>query len=252
MITIAGWKALTPAAGNAQMMNAQSVMRNAKTATGQATLKTKLTRTARDAMARELFMLALPRATTMNSMSQMKEMMTDGSSTNNIRRSSYLSSQRYLLDRLVQDHKAKEEKKMAELKVIIPGLAKPQGSKTGFVNKKTGKVILVEASKGLKSWRDEASGLIRAEAERQGWKLVEKGFPVVVYLDFVLMRPKAKGSNPNWATSKPDADKLARSCLDAITQAGNVWWDDCQVHKLVIHKSLTSYVPHTNIIIEAD
>jgi Holliday junction resolvase RusA-like endonuclease len=46
-------------------------------------------------------------------------------------------------------------------------------------------------------------------------------------IQFGIKAP-AKQVRP-YPTTKPDVDKLLRTCLDAITQAGNVWADDSQV-----------------------
>ena len=60
---------------------------------------------------------------------------------------------------------------------------------------------------------------------------------VVVDLAFVMPRPKsAPKTKVVPATKRPDSDKLARSCLDALTHVCFV--DDCQVVKLVATKRI--------------
>lgn len=105
------------------------------------------------------------------------------------------------------------------LTVFVAGQPAPQGSKRGFVNKKTGKVAMVEMSKTVKPWREDVrAGLLddtgRARARFDG--------AVRVHLEFVMPRPKTmpktKATPPH--TKQPDVDKLVRSTLDAITSAG--------------------------------
>jgi crossover junction endodeoxyribonuclease RusA len=56
--------------------------------------------------------------------------------------------------------------------------------------------------------------------------------PVIVRLRFVMPRPKsAPKTRRIWPAKRPDIDKLARSCLDSITDAG-LWKDDGQVVEL--------------------
>lgn len=79
----------------------------------------------------------------------------------------------------------------------------------------------------MKEWRAEASQIIKAKAEQAKWTKVEAGVAVTVVLRFGIKPPaKLVRSLP---TTKPDLDKLARTCLDAVSQAGNVWADDNQV-----------------------
>jgi crossover junction endodeoxyribonuclease RusA len=59
--------------------------------------------------------------------------------------------------------------------------------------------------------------------------------PVAVELSCYFPRPK-KPTNP--FPSRNDVDKLARSCLDALT--GIAWADDQQVVELVVSKAYTS------------
>lgn len=67
--------------------------------------------------------------------------------------------------------------------------------------------------------------------------------PVRVDLAFAMPRPKAhldsrgriKDSAPGYHTGKPDADNLAKGCLDALTTM-RVWQDDAQVASLRVTK----------------
>lgn len=79
--------------------------------------------------------------------------------------------------------------------------------------------------------------------------------PLDVMLKFYFARPKShssrKGLKPNapeWHTSKPDADNLAKAVLDCITQLG-FWKDDSQVVALDVRKRYASASPFCEITI---
>jgi Holliday junction resolvase RusA-like endonuclease len=127
--------------------------------------------------------------------------------------------------------------------VITIGEAKPQGSKKAFVVK--GRAVLVEASKDLKAHRNAASADIAAAAKKAKWKVADKDTPVSVTLVFQYEKPKTV--KRKYHTVKPDVDKLVRYCLDAITNAKNVWHDDSQVIALTAVKI---YGPETLTRIE--
>jgi crossover junction endodeoxyribonuclease RusA len=73
--------------------------------------------------------------------------------------------------------------------------------------------------------------------------IVKYSGPVSVALSFYMARPKnhyrkdgaLKDDTPIAYAKKPDADNLAKACLDAMTTMG-VWDDDAQVAVLSIHK----------------
>jgi len=121
------------------------------------------------------------------------------------------------------------------LEFTVPGEAKPQGSKRGFVTK-TGKVAMVEmAGRPLKQWREMITFLARNERINQQWEPFQKG-PMAVELVFGMRRPlKPKDTTP---TTRPDVDKLVRAVLDALTDA-HIWQDDSQVVSLRAEKTYT-------------
>ena len=72
--------------------------------------------------------------------------------------------------------------------------------------------------------------------------------PVFVNAYFIFPRPKShyrtgkranelRADAPEWHTSKPDRDNLDKALLDALTQLGGFWRDDCQVCAGVLQKS---------------
>lgn len=112
--------------------------------------------------------------------------------------------------------------------LFVPGDAAPQGSKRHVGNGR-----MVESSKAVGPWRER----VALAAHAHGWKLAPAGVPVIVDLVFVRPRPVStpKRRTPP-AVKKPDADKLARAILDALT--GIAFTDDSQVIDLRARKRL--------------
>ena len=136
------------------------------------------------------------------------------------------------------------------IKLRVNAMPAPQGSKSAFALRKggklTGRVVLVDDNKdSLAVWR----AAVRAEALAAQIRLghMTTSEPVAATIVFILPRPlahygtganrgKLKASAPRWpAGHRMDLDKLARSTLDALTQAG-VWADDGQVYELGLAK----------------
>lgn len=116
------------------------------------------------------------------------------------------------------------------MKFFVPGQVVAKGSTHAFLHSKTNKVITRQgnASK-LYPWQQT----IGFFARQAGVALTERG--VIVRMRFFLKRPK-QPSNPY--PSRPDADKLVRSCLDALT--GIAYHDDSQVVKIEASKEYAS------------
>lgn len=120
----------------------------------------------------------------------------------------------------------------------LPG---PQGSKRAIKNKHTGRVSLIESSAKVKPWR---------EAVISAWQATGRPMltgPVSVGVTFYLPRPKVhygtgrnadalKPTAPEWPAVTPDVDKLVRSTLDGLTQAGAIE-DDARVVFLTAAKA---------------
>lgn len=111
---------------------------------------------------------------------------------------------------------------------FIPGIPKPQGSKTQGVGR-NGKPFMREDNKGTKPWRKI---VVKALQDERGKPLAVFDSAVWVRLRFVFLRPKSHAPN-SLPTSKllGDVDKLTRNVLDALTQA-KVITDDKFVVKL--------------------
>lgn len=142
------------------------------------------------------------------------------------------------------------------MRIDVIGTPAPQGSKHGFAVKRkgqyTGKVAQVESSAKVKPWRQDvkyAALEVIADDISQlpvygGWVPLDCAVDVTVA--FRLARPKShyrtgrnahllRDSAPIYPASKPDIDKLLRSTLDALGEAG-VWRDDSQVVDVTARK----------------
>lgn len=132
------------------------------------------------------------------------------------------------------------------LVVEVLGTPAPQGSK-----RHVGRGILVESSAKVRPWREAvkhaALEVLRVgpddeygQALRDCWPFGSD--PVEVRVVFRLPRPRAhfrtgrrsdelREDAPRMVGGRPDLDKLLRSTLDALGEAG-VWRDDAQVARV--------------------
>lgn len=109
----------------------------------------------------------------------------------------------------------------------VNGIPAPQGSK-----RHVGRGILIESSKKVKPWREDVRASALA-AMTDDWQPIDS--PVEVWVTFYLPAPKTLPKRVYYPTKRPDADKLARSTLDALTSAG-VYLDDSKVTDLHVLK----------------
>jgi len=129
--------------------------------------------------------------------------------------------------------------------LFVPGQPVPQGSKTAFVNKSTGRPVVVDKDVRLPQWRMKITAhAIDKQAEYMQtmpafYATLPLSGPIGVRINFVMPRPKGhygtgknenvlKPSAPKHPASMPDLDKLLRAVFDALTDA-QVWKDDGQV-----------------------
>lgn len=119
---------------------------------------------------------------------------------------------------------------MSRIEFFVPGIPRPGGSKRAFINKKTGRAMIVDACKKNPEWRQAVSYFAR---QAYDGPLLTEALQVV--MNFAITRPKShfrangqvKASAPDYPTTKPDATKLIRSTEDALT--GILWRDDAQI-----------------------
>lgn len=106
--------------------------------------------------------------------------------------------------------------------VFVPGTPIPQGSKICVQNRP------IEANPKTKVWRKQLVTVIS-----EAWQLPPLDEPLTVECVFYFDKPqKPKFREP---AVKPDVDKLARNCLDALTQSGAIV-DDSRVISLHLEK----------------
>jgi Holliday junction resolvase RusA-like endonuclease len=127
---------------------------------------------------------------------------------------------------------------------------------------------MVEASRAVGPWREA----VRAEAQRElfgadvdrpdltGWSMTEMAVSLTAV--FLLPRPashygtgrnasQVRASAPRWPGVRPDLDKLLRSTLDGLTDAG-VWRDDSQVVSISAAKVYAKNGDTPGVIIEVE
>lgn len=116
---------------------------------------------------------------------------------------------------------------MIEFEFEVEGLPAPKGSAKAFVRNGRANIVQTNAN-ALYEWQARI-GL----AARQAGVTLTDG-PVVIEAGFYFARPKShwnklgiKDTAPKWHTQRPDADKLLRSVLDALTNIA--YPDDCAV-----------------------
>lgn len=120
---------------------------------------------------------------------------------------------------------------MNTLTIDVIGTPAPQGSKRAFVV--NGRAVMAESSKKVKPWRQDVK---TAAFNTDRDSLIG---PLRVEITFYLPRPGyhygtgrnagvLKATAPAYVDKKPDVDKLLRSTLDGLKEAG-VYRDDAQV-----------------------
>jgi Holliday junction resolvase RusA-like endonuclease len=124
------------------------------------------------------------------------------------------------------------------LTVNVIGTPIPQGSK---VANSFGHGVRDANVKKLKPWRAEVAGCIADTMTTTGWTTLDE--PVEVTITFFHPRLAShygtgrnagvlKATAPQWKSTAPDIDKLARAVLDALT-ASRAIRDDARVVRLV-------------------
>lgn len=133
---------------------------------------------------------------------------------------------------------------MSALSIRVHGIPAPQGSK-----RHVGNGVMIESSKKVKPWREAVkwAAIDSLDRTRAVDRFDLRTLPVAVVVTFYLPRPKGhyrtgrnanllRDAAPQHHATKPDVDKLIRSTLDAIGEAG-VWRDDSQVAQVTAVKT---------------
>lgn len=130
----------------------------------------------------------------------------------------------------------------------------PQGSKK-FVGHRTTKAgnsipLIVESSPKLPAWRKAVADAVNNSVEMSGDYSKFAG-AVRVEAVFYLKRPKTVIRL--YPTKPPDLDKLCRSLMDGIGQAGKtgngIWLDDSQVVEIRASKRYAEGLPGVAVTI---
>lgn len=136
--------------------------------------------------------------------------------------------------------------KRIELEVL--GTPAPQGSK-----RHVGNGVLIESSAKVAPWREA----IVSEAIRSGIQGEMLDGPLLVSIAFYLPRPNGhRGAKGDLRPSarrrphvKPDIDKLIRSTLDGLTQAGVISDDACVVSIGAMKDYADRFPPCAHIVV---
>lgn len=140
---------------------------------------------------------------------------------------------------------------MNPVSFTVYGVAQPAGSKRGFYNKHSGRVILTDANDKSRPWKalvsDAAAQAMTADLHEGDvvYRTPLEG-PLLLELTFWMPRPKShfgtganaaklKQSAPRQPIVKPDLLKLARGVEDALT--GIVYRDDAQIATEILQKA---------------
>ena len=114
---------------------------------------------------------------------------------------------------------------MLTAEFFVHGVPTPQGSKSAWVNPKTGRAVIIDGGttktqKAHKTWRRTVHEATQTWiAENEPWLSLDE--PVKVRLHF-LMPPITTQPNRVMHATKPDVDKLVRAVFDSLTSAGLV------------------------------
>lgn len=117
----------------------------------------------------------------------------------------------------------------------VIGLPAPQGSKTAFLNKRTGRPGMKEsAGKGLVAWRDAVARRAKEIADEHG--CLDGPLQLVVLFRFPMPSSRTKAERLIgcvWRTSTPDSSKVLRSLEDGLVDAGLIADDRLIVEHLI-------------------
>lgn len=118
---------------------------------------------------------------------------------------------------------------MSEIRFIAYCTPAPQGSMRPYQDKRTGRLGVKSENSKTMPYRHLVAQ-IAAEAMKDAnlsLPLAPQHVPVRATITWTLRKPPSAPKSRIWPSRKPDADKLLRATLDALT--GILWHDDAQV-----------------------
>lgn len=149
------------------------------------------------------------------------------------------------------------------MNIFIPGKPTTQGSGKALISKSTKRAVYVPTNgRDLRVFRKAVQEAVDKYALEHAHPAMPIEGPVNVYLKVWINRPKnhyragrfypeLRPNAPRIPVVRPDVDKIARACLDALTQAG-VWNDDSQVADLGIEKRYVRALDSEGVVIHVE
>lgn len=119
----------------------------------------------------------------------------------------------------------------APINFTVPGSPAVKGSTFSFLDPRTKKIRTKTDSKNGRHWAASVSWAAR----QANVAIIPKGIGVIVSVIYEFKRPTGRDRSRPDPSVRPDADKLARALLDALT--GIAYEDDGQVVFLSIRKT---------------
>lgn len=128
-----------------------------------------------------------------------------------------------------------------ELRIVVPGQPRPQGSHRVLVGPDGRLRVLESAGRALAEWRSAVAWAARMASRGRP---IEG--PVSVEATFLVPRPRRPaGALPS---RRPDLDKLLRALLDGLV-AGRAISDDSQVTDVSCRKRYATGTPETLVVV---
>lgn len=108
----------------------------------------------------------------------------------------------------------------------VYGLPAPQGSHSAYVNKATGRAVMLQGSSTTgrakhKEWRASVTDSARSWMAANGYETSPWDRDTTLFVQLYFRMPEPKGKVRRLLHGKrPDLDKLIRSTLDSLTASG--------------------------------
>ncbi len=141
---------------------------------------------------------------------------------------------------------------MRTLTFTVVGVAQTQGSPRAFMPKGWTRPFITHDNPKTKGWGQLMANCAALELRRPEHAGRFFAGPVALEVVFYLPRPKRLLTKTMARldvahTTKPDADKLARACKDALSKV--IWNDDAQVTDLIARKRYCAEGEHPRAVI---